>query len=117
MKCFRRHYRFNQIAILAIALLVSNIATMSCAMAFALCGDCPEHEPVLCVDSCATADAAISDQSSDSKATTYRPFALSTGVLVACSELNRDFSPVTYRQSPDPQTSAPLHRHLCILLK
>lgn len=102
---------------LAMALLVSNIATMSCAMAYTLCGDCPEHEPVLCVDSCATADAAISDQSSDTKSNTFRPVSISTSVSPVDALFEPGQFPVVDKHTPDPQASPPLHLQFCVFLK
>jgi len=89
MNRFRQRYRFNRVILLAIALLISNIAAMSCAMAYSLCADCPEHEPVLCVDTCVTAEEAISDPAPDIKSDTFRPVAISKSV----SSVDPAFSP------------------------
>jgi len=117
MNRFRQRYRFNRVVLLAIALLISNIAAMSCAMAYSLCVDCPEHEPVLCVDTCATAEEAINDPAPDSKSDTFRPLA----ILKIESSIDPAFNPgrisVVDRQPPDPHTSPPLHLQLCVFLK
>ncbi len=117
MDRFRQYYRLNRVALLALALLVSNIATMSCAMAYSLCGDCPEHEPVLCVDSCATAETAINDQSSDIKADSFRPVLLAVNVLPVGTQFDAPHFQVINPVPPDPHTSPPLHLQLCIFLK
>jgi hypothetical protein len=117
MQRFRRNYRFNRVVLLAVALLVSNIAAMSCAMAYSLCDDCPEHTPVLCVDSCATGEAVISDQSLDTESDHFRPVSISDHASPADADYSADQFLLVENRSPDPQSSPPLHLLLCVFLK
>jgi len=117
MNRVRRHYRFNRVVLLAIALLVSNIATMSCAMAYSFCDDCPEPEPVLCIDSSATAKVAISDQSADTKSADFRPVLIANNVSTIDAKLTSGQFPVVDSQPPDPRASPPLHLQFCVFLK
>jgi len=103
--------------LLAMVLLVSNIATMSCAMAYSLCSDCPEHAPVLCIDACATAETAISDQSTDTRSDTFRPVLISNNASPFDGHFVPGRFPVVDSQPPDPHTSPPLHLQLCVFLK
>ena len=114
---FRKHYRVNRVVLLALALLVSNIATMSCAMAWSLCGDCQEQEPVLCIDSYATAEIAISDQSTDTKSATFRPILIANNVSTIDPNFAPGQFPIIDNQPPDPHSSPPLHLQLCVFLK
>ena len=65
----------NRLVALLVALLLSNIAALACAAAYALCVDCPEQQPVACahVDPCTTIDVVNSKPSTDGLDTNYRP--------------------------------------------
>ena len=102
---------------MVVVLLISNIVTMSCAMAYALCDDCPDHEPVLCVDSCGTAAAAISVETPDSNANTFRPIAITNHAVPGDSTEFLNPLSVVDAPSPDPHTSPPLYLQLCVFLK
>jgi len=117
MQRIRRQYRFNRVVLLAIALLVSNIAAMSCAMAYSLCDDCPEHTPVLCTDSCATTEAVISDQSLDTESDHFRPVLISSTASSIDAIYAADRFSLADNRPPDPQSSPPLHLQLCIFLQ
>ncbi|MAF83667.1 MAG: hypothetical protein CL797_06140 [Chromatiales bacterium] len=98
-------------------MLISNIVTMSCAVAYTLCDDCPKHEPVLCLDSCPTAEAAISDSAPTIISETFRPALLANSPSSIDLEFKLDRLPLPDEQPPDPRTSPPLHLQFCVFLK
>lgn len=56
---------FRRSMVVLTALLISNVAALSCALAFSLCDDCPEPPPVHCVDLCEIADNTVGDSAPD----------------------------------------------------
>lgn len=50
---------------MALALLLSNIVGLSCAMAHAVCADCPQHPPVICKQPCAAMFSVVGDKAPD----------------------------------------------------
>jgi hypothetical protein len=117
MHRFRKMHGFRRVVVTAIALLISNVAVISCAMAYALCAECPEHEPVVCIDACETTDVAIADKTSDVKYDVHRSAAfLDTGFsrqLVA----NPDTDVAIKRYRGCDGSSPPLHLQFCVFLK
>lgn len=114
---FKSDNRFNRLAVLAIALLLSNIAGLSCAMAYAMCSDCPEYPPTICIDTCGTVQSVISDKAPDGSSgsrppvvsrdmplTTEPAFVAVTGTVRASNSL---------LHAPSP----PLHVRFCVFLK
>jgi hypothetical protein len=118
MHQLRRQNRFNRIILLALVLLVSNIAAMSCAMAYEFCADCPDHAPVLCIDSCATTEATIaSDHSSEIMPDTFRPIHTSNYASPVDARFESNQFPLINSHPPDPHTAPPRHLQFCVFLK
>ena len=61
----RPHNWLTRLTAVATALLISNVAMLSCAIAFDISSDCPKPPPTHCVDSCDIADAIVTDKSPD----------------------------------------------------
>jgi hypothetical protein len=114
---FRKNYLFRRLVVLAVALLISNIAALSCAMAYALCADCPEHPPTLCSDPCATSDVTINDKTDDIKSDVHRPVAHPVAVSSRDTVLRPKHSPVIERDHKYGYPTPPLHLQFCVFLK
>jgi len=41
---------FQRIMVIAVALLISNVAALTCALAMEICSDCPEEPPAHCIE-------------------------------------------------------------------
>jgi hypothetical protein len=113
----RQHRESNRLIVLVVALLLSNIATFTCAMASALCADCPEHSPAACTNPCATDLAVLSDTTPNtspdschsSGADFLRPFSAVNINLAAGPFISG---------ATDPGSSAPpLYLRNCVFLK
>jgi hypothetical protein len=102
---------------LGVALFLSNIVVVSCAMAYALCNECPDHMPTICMDSCATTDVAITDKTGDVKSNVHRPAALSYTVLPPIPSIKPRQSPVAYHGYDHSSSSPPLYVQFCVFLK
>jgi hypothetical protein len=63
MQRLQKHSWHHHLLVVIVALLISNVAALSCAMAFELCSDCPDHMQASCLESCSVAQAAINDSS------------------------------------------------------
>jgi hypothetical protein len=63
MQGLQKHSWYHRLLVVIVALLISNVAALSCAMAFELCSDCPDHMAASCLESCSVAQAAINDSS------------------------------------------------------
>jgi len=113
----RRNTLRNQAGFLVIALLISGILTVPCAEAYTLCDDCPEHEPVLCLDACLTAEATTIDSTPDIVSGTTHTTLLAYNQSSSNLEFKADQLPVLDKQPPDPRASPPLHLQFCIFLK
>jgi hypothetical protein len=105
------------LVVLAIALLISNIAALSCAMAYAICADCPEHPPTLCSDPCAISDVTINDKTGDIKSDVHRPVAHTAAVLPRNTVLNPKHSPVIGHDRDHGYPAPPRHLQFCVFLK
>lgn len=114
---FRGNRRINRLLVLVVALFVSNIAIASCAMAYALCNECPEHVPAHCADPCATTDVAVNDKSSDAKSDVQRPVAHRYTILPSNAGLIAGATPVAQHDRDLSYSSPPLHLQYCVFLK
>jgi hypothetical protein len=112
----RRNPRINRLLALAVALFLSNIALVSCAMAYALCNECPDHVPALCVDSCATTDIAIADKTGDLKSDVHRPVAHAYAVSPLDSVCMPGQPSVAQRGYDQSYSPPPLHVQFCVFL-
>jgi hypothetical protein len=117
MHRLRKNHRFRRFVITAIALLLSNVAVFSCAMAYAICAECPEHEPALCADPCAPNTVAIADGTSDAKSDLHRPLSfVYTGP--SRQQVAKPTSlPVLERNRGCGYSSPPLNLQFCVFLK
>lgn len=61
----RLHNCLTRLTVLAAALLISNVAMLSCAMAFSMSSDCQDTPPAHCIASCDIAAAIVTDKSPD----------------------------------------------------
>jgi hypothetical protein len=114
---FRQQNRLKKILMLAIALLISNVAAMSCAMAVALCTDCPEHPPVVCVEPCIESSAAIADTSPDESSNTFRPIVF-LPVLATIDAASTSANRPVARHDPFREVPVlPLRLRFCVYLK
>jgi len=113
----RRNNWFKRLVIVAVALLISNIAALSCAMAYALCVECPDHVPTVCVDSCTTTDNLINDTAIDQKADSYRPVSDPYTLLPADLALASTRLPVSDKPDTCNYSSPPLYLQFCVFLK
>jgi hypothetical protein len=115
---FRQHYRMNRLVALLVALLLSNVAALACATAYALCIDCPEQQPVVCAheDPCTTADVIGTKPSTDALGTTYRP------IVYAGPPITTDLTTVSARDGIAAngvnvlRSSLPLNLLFCVFL-
>ena len=114
---FCQNHRVRHFVVVVVALLISNIAMLSCAMAYAMCAECPEHAPALCTDSCATADTSINDTSIDKKTDTYRPFSDPYTLLTVDLAFMREHLPPGDQPGICNYSSPPLHLQFCVFLK
>ena len=117
MKSSRRNDPFKRFVIVAVALLISNIAALSCAMAYALCVECPDHVPTLCAEPCATTDNLINDTAIDHKADSYRPVSDPYTLLPADLALEPARSSVGDKPDTCIYSSPPLYLQFCVFLK
>jgi hypothetical protein len=84
MQKLRAHNWYSRVIAIAVALLISNVAALSCAMASALYSDCNEHAAAACFESCLSEPVAASDKSADNHATVKTP--VPTGGILAVAE-------------------------------
>jgi len=105
------------VALLAIALLIGNFATMSCVMANSACNDCPDHKPALCADACAKAGSLVSVQPADFKPDLYHPVLVTRSESPDVTVINRDRFSIESVNPPDPHASPPLRLQFCTFLK
>jgi hypothetical protein len=110
----------NRILVLALALLISNVAALSCAMAYALCTDastdCPEHTPVLCEGPCARSDTQIANTSSEGSTDAFRPVIFLPALPVSITAKTYATSLVA-KDDPSCEVPAlPLRLRFCVFL-
>ena len=79
----RLHSCLTRLTALATALLISNVAMLSCAMAFDISSDCPEPPPTHCVDYCDIAEAIVTDKSPDGTSDPRPPIKIGHTLLIA----------------------------------
>jgi hypothetical protein len=114
---FKSHNRFSRLAVLAIALLLSNIVGLSCAMAYAMCSDCLERPPIICIDTCGAVKSVISDKAPDGSSGSRPPVVFRDMLLtpepafVAVTGTVRASNSLLHAPSP------PLHVRFCVFLK
>jgi hypothetical protein len=113
----RRNNRFKRFVVVAVALLISNIAALSCAMAYAMCAECPDNVPALCADPCATTNNLISDTAIDHKAESNRPFSDPHTLLPADLALEPAHPSVGDKPDTCNYSSPPLYLQFCVFLK
>jgi hypothetical protein len=115
----RKENRLNRILVLALALLISNIAALSCAMAYALCidTDCPKHPPVICEEPCVQSDALIADTAPEGSTEAFRPIVFLPAL--ADVDTGRTYA-ATLIAKDDPSCevpAVPLRLRFCVFLK
>jgi hypothetical protein len=115
MNHLHRQIRLNRIIFVTIALLISNVAMLSCAMAMALCTDCPEHAPILCAQPCAEVDATISDHEK-SNTPTDRHTSCGSFLTVIVDADTKPGTIHTTHVAP-PGSAPPIHVRNCVFLK
>jgi hypothetical protein len=113
----RRNDRFKRIVIVAVALLISNIAALSCAMAYALCVECPDQAPTPCVESCATTDNLMNNTAIHQKAHSYRPVSDPYALLPADVALEPARPSVGEKPDTCNYSSPPLYLQFCVFLQ
>jgi hypothetical protein len=117
MQGLQKHNWYRRLLVVAVALLISNVAALSCAMAFALCSDCPDHMPASCLESCSVAQATINDSSPDansySKPTLIIPASLPAPVLGSRTSATDATDCRVNVHDPSP----PLNLLYCVFLK
>ena len=115
---FRQHYRLNRLVVLLVALLLSNVAALACATAYALCVDCSEHPPVACadLDPCATVDVISSKVSTDVLDTTFRPIVSAPAPITSEPVSGLASGGVAENKVTDLAPSSPLNLLFCVFL-
>jgi len=108
---------YSRLLVLTVALLISNVAALSCAVAMTLSSDCPDHTPVTCLESCSAAQATINDKNSGNNS-----YGKTTPVLPAslpAPELGQGFTtpPATNCRINVHDPSPPLNLLYCVFLK
>jgi hypothetical protein len=121
MQKLRPHHWYSRIIAIAVTLLISNVAALTCAMAAALCSDsdCSEHDPapIVCVESCASEFAAANDKPADNFSG-FKPVGLSSYTLPTL-EIDGHFATAkmannnSIAHDPPP----PLNLLYCVFLK
>ena len=119
MQTLRQHNRFRRLILLVVALLISNIAMLSCAMAYAMCAeaDCADHVPALCTDPCATTDVTLNDATGDATSDMYRPVTHAYASQPVDPTLRPEHAPVVGLDSTRHIPTPPLHLQCCVFLK
>lgn len=116
----RKKARLNRILVLALALLISNVAALSCAMAYALCveaqTDCPQHSPVKCEEPCVRSNSQIAETSSDVSSGTFRPTLYLPAPAVADREWNSVVGHIAEDELSCDLPSLPLRLRFCVFL-
>ena len=117
MQGLQKHSWYRHLLVVIVALLISNVAALSCAMAFELCSDCPDHMAASCLESCSVAQAAINDSSLDansySKPTLIIPTSLPAPVLASRNSATDAIDCRVNIHDPSP----PLNLLYCVFLK
>lgn len=113
----RQQNRLNRILVLALALLISNVAALSCAMAYALCTDCPEHPPIVCVEPCVESNALIADRSPDGSTDAFRPLAFLPALAAVDPSNTGSTGPTATDDLSCEIPSRPLRLRFCVFLK
>lgn len=112
----RQHHRLNRTILLALVLLISNVAAMSCAMAISLCIDCPEHPPVVCAEPCVESDAMLTETSPDESNNSFRPMVFLPAL--ATVDNGTQFSAINATSNSTCELpSLPLRLRFCVFLK
>jgi hypothetical protein len=62
---------FQRSALIVVALLISNVAALTCALAMDICSDCPEEPPSHCIDMFDDSGTVSVDKSSKEISATY----------------------------------------------
>jgi hypothetical protein len=101
---------------LIVALFISNVVVVSCAMAYALCSDCPEHVSAPCVDPCAVTDVAIKAKTGDTKLDVHRPPVHSYTVLPVEPLSKPGIITVVRHAREHHHHSPPLRLQFCVFL-
>jgi hypothetical protein len=114
----RQYHRMNRLAVLLVALLLSNIAASVCAMAYALCIDCPEQQPVACAhaDTCTTAEVINGKPSTEVLDTTYRPIVYVSPPITSELKVGLATVGVAATDVTDLPPVLPLNLLLCVFL-
>jgi hypothetical protein len=114
---FRQHYRMNRLVALLVMLLLSNVAALSCAAAYALCIDCPVHPPVVCADPCAAADVISSNPANGVVDTTFRPIVYVSPPITTGLAVGSAVGAVAAQEVADLAPTLSLNLRFCVFLK
>jgi hypothetical protein len=117
MQGLQKHNCYRRLIVVAAALLISNVAALSCAMAFSLCADCPDHLPVSCMESCSAAQAAINDKSPDASAYSKPPLAFPASLPAPFLAQRAAAASTTTCRINVHDPSPPLNLLYCVFLK
>jgi hypothetical protein len=115
MSVFRHQYRPNRAIILAMVLLLGNIASLSCAMASTLCSPCPDHAPVMCAEPCITAETAAIDTNTD--ASHSGRFISTVSFIVADQTAAVSLGEASLKSVLPHTSSPPINLRNCVFLK
>ena len=110
----------NRILVLALALIISNVAALSCAMAYASCTDastdCPEHTPVLCEDPCVRSDTQIANTSVEGSTDAFHPVVFLPALPVSITARTYATSIVAKHDPSCEVPALPLRLRFCVFL-
>jgi hypothetical protein len=101
---------------LIVALFISNVVVVSCAMAYELCNVCPEHMSAPCVDPCAATDIAIQEKTGDAKSDIHRPPGHSHTVLPLAPVSKPGVAIIARHAREHDNPAPPLRLQFCVFL-
>jgi hypothetical protein len=120
MQKLRAHNWYSRVITIAVALLISNVAALTCAMAAAICTtDCAEHDPAptVCVESCAAEFAAANDKPTDNFSG-FKPVGLTSYTLpTLATDDHYATAKMAINNSVAHDPPPPLNLLYCVFLK
>lgn len=108
--------RLRRLVCLFVAVLISNVAAATCAVALAMCNDCPVETATHCVEMCEVDSVVNLDSSSDKKSERPTSFVDHASVPRISAQLISDI-PASFYRPRRSSDSPPLNVLYCVYLK
>ena len=110
-----KHEQLRQLVCLLVALLISNVAAATCAVALAMCSDCPVEAATHCVEMCEVEAVAKLDAPSDKKPERPTSYVNYTSAPHVSAVLTSDI-PSSFSKPRRSSSSPPLNVLYCVYL-